>query len=171
MAAVIPTETTIYIAPVDTAVASAAVDTYKIAGEITNWKVSGGQSDVELVQTFGGQVDKVKPREQIEVSFDIITSNINTSALDRYNVYTMGTGMTSAGTALSKTIVFKFVTNSLTQTLAMNNCKAITWDPEMAADDMLKGTMTFKLSPTTPLGLANLKASTGAAVTAFVWTV
>ncbi len=51
--------------------------------------------------------------------------------------------------------------------MAFNNCRAVTWEPEMAADDMLKGSITFKFAPETSLGVANLRTSALAASDGF----
>ena len=171
MGGVFPSETTIYIEPVDTVAANVAAS-QSIVGEITNWNLSGGEADIESIPVIGGFVDKENPRTQFEASFDVIIQNTATSTLDRYDIFKYGTGLTSATEGDSKTIWIKHYTNkAFTKMLGMNNVRAITWEPEMAADDMLRGTITFKFSPTTELGVANLKTSSlaGSIASAITW--
>lgn len=165
MGGIFPNETTIYISTSSTNAADVA-SSDSIVGEITNWNLSGGEADVESIPVIGGFVDKENPRTQFEASFDVIVQNTATSTLDRYDIYKYGTGLTSATEGDDKSIWIQHISNSFTKMLGMNNVKAITWEPEMAADDMLRGTITFKFSPTTELGSANLKTSSIAGSTA-----
>lgn len=158
MGAIFPNETSIYIVAKDTD-GSTLSDSDKIVGEITNWAKSGGEQEIESVPVIGGFVDKENPRSQIEVSFDVIVSNLDASALDRYDKFYLGETGSITGESTEHAIFIEHSTNDLHKTFAFNNCRAVTWDPEMAADDMLKGTITFKLSPQTPLGVSNLKTS------------
>lgn len=157
MAGVFPNETSIYIVAKDTN-GSALTDAGKIVGEITNWNRSGGEQEIESIPVIGGFVDKESPRSQFEVSFDVIVSNTHASTLDRYDNFYMAGG-TSAGESTEHSIFITSATGGGYKTIAFNNCRAVTWEPEMAADDMLRGTITFKFSPTTPLGVANLRSS------------
>lgn len=168
MGGVFPNETSIYIVAAGTN-GSAITAADKIAGEVTNISISGGSKDVESIAVVGGFVDKEMPRDQIEVSMDVIVQNTVASTLDRYDVYKFGTGGTSATDGSDKTIFLSALTNSgtLWKTWAFNNCNVVTWEPELAADDMWRGTITFKLSPQTALGAANVKSSALAYSTAF----
>jgi hypothetical protein len=165
MAGVFPNETSIYIVAANTN-GSALTVANKIVGEITNWSKSGGDQEIESVPVIGGFVDKESPRNQIELSFDVIIQNTTASTLDRYDDYFNAGGLSTAEGA-DKAIFIEHTTGSLKKTFAFNNCRAVTWEPEMAADDMLKGSITFKLSPTTALGVANVKTSALASSVAF----
>jgi hypothetical protein len=158
MSGVFPNETSIYIVSKNTN-GSALTDAGKIVGEITNWAKSGGEQEIESIPVIGGFVDKENPRSQIEVSFDVIVNNAASSTLDRYDIFYMGRTGSITGNAGEYAIFIHHATGSNHKTIAFNNARTITWDPEMAADDMLKGTITFKLSPETPLGVSNLKTS------------
>lgn len=166
MAGVFPTELGIYIVSAGTS-GSALASSDKISGEVTNWKATGGSKDVETIPVFGGFVDKEKPQEQYEVSMDVIVQNTSAATLDRYEILKFGSGQTSATTSTDRAIFISGVTGTLWKTLAFNNCNVVTWEPEMSADDMLRGTITFKLSPQTPLGAANVKSSACAYSTSF----
>ena len=166
MAGVFPNETSVYIVAADVNGSSLTAGD-KIVGEITNFSLSGGSENIESIAVIGGFVDKEMPREQYEVSFDVIVQNTASSTLDRWDVYKYGTGGTSVGESISKAIFVSAATGSGFKTMAFNNCRAVKWEPEMAADDMLKGTITFKFSPATPLGVANLRTSALASSTAF----
>ena len=166
MGGVFPNETSIYIVAKDTA-GSALTDANKIVGEITSWKRSGGESEVESIPVIGGFVDKESPRSQIEISFDVIVSNANASTLDRSDKYWMGDTGSITGESAERAIFIEHSTGGLAKTFAANNCKAVTWEPGMEADDMLRGTISFKFSPTTPLGTSNLKTSALSASSSF----
>lgn len=170
MGGVFPNETSIYIVAADVN-ASALASSDKIVGEISNWARSGGEEDVESIPVIGGFVDKESPRSQYELSFDVIVQNTATSTLDRYDTYQLGTGLTSAGESIVKAIYIGHITGGFSKLTGFNNCRAVTWEPEMAADDMLRGTITFKFAPTTALGVANLKTSTisGSTLPQLVW--
>lgn len=165
--AILPAQATVYIGAADAAVSACLEAT----AEITNFSESGGEEDVESVPVFGGgNIDKEKPRTQIEVSFDVILryNTASSTALKwddfKYGNFTTNT-VTSAGSAASKVIYLQFTDGTLFYTRAYNNAKGVTFEPETAADDMMKGTMTFKLSPTEADGTANMKAATIAAST------
>lgn len=161
MGGVFPTETTIYIAAAD-AVASALAASDKITGEIEKFNLTGGNKEIESVPVIGGFVDKEKPREQFEVSFDVIVQNTAASTLDRWDTLKFGSTLKSSGEGSAKMIWIQMQGNSssLWKVYAFNNATAITWEPEMSADDMLRGTITFKFSPTTATGVSNLQTST-----------
>ena len=158
MGGVFPSETTISIVASGTN-GSAITVADKVAGEVTNWSLSGGEQEIESIPVIGGFVDKEVPRTQFELSFDVIVQNTVASTLDRWDIFKYGTTGSAANEGIDKAIFIMSLTNSLAKTFAFNNCRTITWEPEMAADDMLKGSLTFKFSPTTPLGVTNLKTS------------
>lgn len=166
---VFPNETSIYIVAAGT-VGSAATAADKIVGEITNWKINGGSISKDLTNVFGGQLDIRKPREMIEVSFDVYTSNLSTSAIDRWKSYDMSDG-TSASLPTQKAIFITSISNGVWRTLGVNYADIVTSEPEMAADDALKFTISFKAVPLSTLGVANLKSSALAISTSyFGWT-
>ncbi|MHA1911886.1 MAG: hypothetical protein ACTSYA_09340, partial [Candidatus Kariarchaeaceae archaeon] len=45
------------------------------------------------------------------------------------------------------------------KSFVMNNVRAITWEPGQSSDDFLKGSITFKFSPTTSDGVSNFKTN------------
>ena len=166
-----PNQTRIYIAPVDTNGADLS-PSQMVVGEIENWKYSGGDVESEAVPVFGNGVttaflDKEKPPEQIELSFDIYVNNTAASTLDRWDIYRFGEGGTSATKGLPKSIFIESLTGGKVKTRGMNNCKAVTWEVSQQADDFLKGTLTFKFTPTTSAAAANMKTSSLAASSAF----
>ena len=162
---VFPNETNIFIQSANVN-GSALVAGDKIIGEITNWKVNGGAISKDLVNVFGGQLDIRKPREMVEVSFDIYTSNLYSSTVDRWNSYNFSDG-TSSSLPIQKSIFISSLSNSLWRTIAVNYADITTSEPEMAADDALKFSVTFKVVPLSTLGVANLKSSSLAYSTNF----
>ena len=168
-----PSETRIYIVDADVN-ASLIKTSDRITGEIENWSLTGGNQDIESVPCFGDGtttafLNKEKPREQFELSFDVYINNEDATALDRWDTYKYGTGLTSATEGGNKAIFIESVTNGLFKSTAVNNAVAVTWEPGQAADDMVKGTMTFKFSPTTSASAANLQTSAVAACTLPNW--
>lgn len=173
MGGIFPSDTSIYIAAADT-VASALAASDKIAGEIEKWNLTGGNQEIEAVPVIGGFVDKEKPREQFEISFDVIVQNTAASTMDRWDTLKFGSTLKSSGEGSAKMIYVQAqgATTSLWKVFAFNNCRAVTWEPEMSADDMLRGTITFKFSPTTSTGVSNLATSTVTSSNTFpaAWT-
>lgn len=163
MGAIQPEEATVLINAVDTEPSAMATGADTITGFITNFSESGGEEDVESNPVFGGgNIDKTKPRTQIEVSFDVIMQYGTESTL--FDEYKWGAGLTSSGNSPSKTVAIEFTDGTNYYSRVYNNVKAVTFEPESAADDFLKGTITFKLSPTTSDNKANLQiASTAVA--------
>jgi hypothetical protein len=168
MGGVFPSETSIFIVAAGVN-GSALTAADKVVGEVTEWNLSGGEKDIESIPVIGGFVNKENPRSQFEVSFDVIIQNTAASTLDRWDTYKYGTTGTSANEGSAKAIFISSLTNGSTswKTFAANNCEAVTWEPTMAADDMLRGTLTFKFAPTTELGVANLRTSALAYSTSF----
>lgn len=166
MGAIFPDEVKIYVVAADidgTALATSdAITSY-----VTNYKKSGGNKDTEQIVLFGGaNLEKEMPREQFEVSFDVIPQYGADATL--FDEYVSGTALTSAGEAAAKAIFIEATDGTYFYTIAMNNCKAVTWEPENAADDYLKGTITFKFNATTSAGTANYEVSSTASST-HVW--
>lgn len=169
--AILPEHATIYIAPAGTAAASAATSTYAVQAEVTNFSQSGGEEDVESRQVFGGgNIDLTKPREQMEVSFDVIIRyNTVGSTATKWDSYIWGSTLKSSGDSTRKDIYIQFTDGTLFYTRAYHNAKAISFDPDVAADDLVSGTITFKLSPTDANGNENHQVSATAAST-LTWT-
>lgn len=134
-----------------------------VKGEITNWSLGGGNKDVESMAAFGGFIDKEKPPTQYELSMDI-TPSIGTDS-NRWDEYRYGTTLKSSGEGSAKSIFIQAydLDASTYKTLAFNNCRSVTWEPSHSADDNLTGTMTWKFSPETSVGVANLQTSSVAA--------
>jgi acetylglutamate kinase len=168
--AMFPEEATIIIA------ASGAVSSTGIAvtAEVTNFTESGGEEDIESVPVFGGgNIDRMKPRTQIEVSFDVVLRYNTASTMLKWDEYVMGaiasSTVSSSTSAATKAIYIQFTDGTYYYTRAYNNAKGITFEPDVAADDMATGTITFKLSPTTAAGGANKIVKAAAASTIASW--
>jgi len=152
--AIFPEEATILIGVADAA-STSCVD---VTAEVTSFSDTGGEEDVESV-FGGGNIDKTKPRTQIEVSFDVILRYGDSSSVLKWDEYAMGAIATStvdsAGDAESKVIYIEFTDGTNYYTRAYNNVKGIMFEPDMSADDMGTGSMSFKCSPTDANGNAN----------------
>tara|TARA_Y100000310_G_C20669135_1_gene809276 strand:- start:357 stop:872 length:516 start_codon:yes stop_codon:yes gene_type:complete len=161
MAAIFPNETNLYI--VSSGIAGSAVaSSDAVTTEITSFSVNGGGRNIESVPVFGNAfIDKETPRDQFEVSMDVVVSYANAV---RWDGLLMGgnissTSAESSSEALAKRIFIEATDTSKYRTMAMDNCRAVTWEPEMGADEYLKGTMTFKFSATDSTGGSNLKVN------------
>jgi hypothetical protein len=151
---------TIYIAPANTNGSALVGSTHIVNGEITSHNLTGGNQDEESVPAFGGYITKRKPREQYELQMDVVPKiGSTTSEVDRWDIFKYGaTGAsTGEGSAYAIFIVANDGTNK--KTSAFNNCKLTNWEPSHSADDNYTGTATWKFSPETDTGAANLKTS------------
>ena len=142
-----------------------ATTTYKIDGEITSHNLSGGTQDIESVAAFGGFIDKEKPREQFEISMDVVPK-IDANA-DRWDIFKYGAGGLSSGQGSDCTLCIQAANGTDFKTTMINNARATSWEPSHSADDNSSGTITFKFSPEDDAGAANLKTSALAASVAF----
>lgn len=154
---VFPNEVSIYVAPAGTN-GSSVTAAHQIVGEVTNWKVTGGGIAKDLVNVFGGQLDIRKPREMIEISFDIYSNNTFNSSLERWAIASASDG-TSASLPVPKAVFISSLSNSKYMTYAVNYADVTVSDVEQAADDAMKVTVTMKVVPVSTLGVANLKSS------------
>ena len=157
----------IYIVAADTNGADLA-STDIIKGEITSHNLSGGTQDIESVAAFGGFIDKEKPREQFEISMDVVPKiSATASETDRWDVFKYGAGGLSSGEGSSYAIFIQAKDGSNYKTTAINNARVTTWEPSHSADDNSEGSITFKFSPEDEVGSANLKTSALATSDAF----
>lgn len=146
-----------------------------VTAEITNFSESGGEEDFESVPVFGGgNIDKTKPRTQIEVSFDVIIRYASTAATElKWDAYkwgaVSGSTVSSSTDAGNNCIFVQFTDGTYYYTRGYNNAKGYTFEPTAAADDFLSGTITFKLSPTTAAGNPNLRIANIQASTFTAW--
>ena len=119
---------------------------------VTNIDISGGAKDVESIATFGGFLDKPKPREQLEISMDVIIrlDPIDATVAIEWDVLNDG-GVTKRMVAIQGgNSTDGFYWN------AWNNVRAINFDKEFASEDEWRGTMNFKLSYSTETGASNV---------------
>lgn len=165
MGAVFPTEVTVLIGAAD-AVSS---DCTEYTTLMTNFSQSGGERDVESIPLFGNaNIDKENPRSQIEVSFEGIVQYDSSPLL--FDAFLMGSDLTattleSSQDPVGKVVYMEFTDGSVTLTRAYNNVLGVSFEPEMSADEYLKGTLTMKLSPTDAAGASNMKITKAAAST------
>jgi len=161
--AMLAEEATVFITPSGTA----ASTNYSVTAEVTNFSESGGEEDLESRQVFGGgNIDLLKPRTQMEVSFDVILRYGDDAR--KWDEYKWSSTFTSAGDAPLKDIYVQFTDGTLYYTRAYRNARAFTWEPSLAADGMVEGSITFKMSPTTADGNANFQV-TSTAATSVSW--
>lgn len=161
--ALLPEEAIIYIVDNGTSPGSLA-SSDAVQAEVTNFSESGGDEELESTQVFGGgNIDVIKPRTQIEVSFDVVL-RYGTGAT-KWDSYKWGSGLTSAGDSPKKDVYVQFSDGSLFYTRAYQAARGVMFEPSASADGMMEGSMTFKLSPTNSDSEANLKVTSTAAST------
>ena len=139
-----------------------------ITGEIKNYSKSGGDKDVESDPHFGGFVDKEKPREQVEVSFEITPSLESPLRWETF-AYVVDSGnagiYTMAGDPALKSVFIQASASEGVQSMGFNNCNVTLLDIDHSADDNRTYNMTLKFSPTDGSGVSNFMAGS-VAVTA-----
>ena len=151
----------IYIAAVDTA-PSALASTDIIEGEIISHELGGGTRDVESQPAFGGFIDKQKPVEQYEVSFEIVPSILSAAAADRWETIAFNqdgtTGVfTPVGTPADKVVGIQALNGAIYNSYAFNNCSITEFNWSHSADDNRVANLTVKFSPTDADGIPNLQ--------------
>jgi hypothetical protein len=149
MAAEFPSEAKVWICAAGAAPsAGTEFTTY-----ITAFKQSGGEFNTEAIPVFGGgNVEQVKPRSQIEVQLDFIMDYTQATLFDQLlmgSVLDGSSAVESKNDPVGKAVYLQTLTGTTYVTRAFNNAKATTFEPEMSADEYMKGTVTFKLPPTT----------------------
>jgi hypothetical protein len=171
--AIFPEQATIYITDISVAPAD-LTSSDAVEAEVTNFSQSGGEEDLESIPVFGGgNIDKINPRTQIEVSFDVILRyDAEAENLLRWDSYKFGAidsdQVTSSGSGDYKRVYVQWSDGTNYYTRAYNKAKAVTFEPESSAEDYLKGSITFKLSPTEADGSPNHIVATKAA-TSISW--
>ena len=164
-----PNDVNIYIVSANTA-GSAIASSDKITTDVTNFNLTGGSKEVEQQALFGNAFLSIeKPRDQYELSLDVIPK---TDYPVRYEALLMGGSLTSTSCEsstepLAKKIFIEMLSGTSYKTMAINNCKGVTFEPEMGSEEYLKGSIKFKFSPTTDAGASNYKVAAVAASNAF----
>jgi len=129
-----------------------------IKGQIKSYSKSGGGSDLESDPHFGGFVDKEKPEEQVELSFDITPSLEDADRWDSIAHSVDGaTGVyTLAGSISNRSVFIEAVkADAGSKSHAFNNCNVHVLDFDHNADDNRSGRLTLKFSPTNSNGVSN----------------
>ena len=145
-----------------------------IVGEIRSWDLSGGDDDVESVPVFGGYVDKEKPREQFELSFDVVPQ-IGTGA-EEWETYiyredgTNSDVYTSVGRVGDRCVFIQAEDSTNFKSWGFNNCNSVTLDMNHNADDNMEATLNLKFSPTDQDGIPNLMYKKAAVATLPNWS-
>lgn len=133
-----------------------------ISGEIKSYSKSGGEKDVESVPHFGGDVDKEKPRSQIELSFDVTPSMDDAAKWESiaYGTATVNgsVGYLSSVDPSEKAVFIESTEGSNKMTWAFDNCGVTMLDMEHDAEDNMTKTLNLKLSSQNDNGRANLAA-------------
>lgn len=150
---------TLWFAPVDTVGSDLAANATEVQSFITNFNETGGESDVESQVVFGGgNIDRSKPQTQKELTFDVILRH--SSGVDNFKKIETGAVIGADGAGpdfVVGAIMLQQSDGTNYYWQAYNNVSAIVFDTEFEAENEWRGTIRFKLSPTDPAGVSNLK--------------
>ena len=139
--------------------ASSVASTDWIKGEIKSYTKSGGDKDVESDPHFSGDVSKEKPRNQIEVSFEVTPS---TTDLSKWEAIAYGSVVVGANTVYlssvdpgDKAVFIQTEDGANVSTHAFDNARVTMLDMEHNADDNMTKNLNLKLSSENESGRAN----------------
>lgn len=134
-----------------------------ITTEVSNFDEGGGGKDVETVAHFGNAYLTIKKsQEQFEVSFDVDVNDTTWAQVMSYDVSTSGsaTKVTSGGDQLPYKIKIEYLDSEYPAEVGsaagvvgagykmlFYNAYGVNFEKESAADDYLKGTISFRVSP------------------------
>lgn len=145
-------------------------------GKISNIDVSGGTENTEDVFLFGGKtINFAKPKEKFMVKFDFITPDTTMSQLKLGGTGGASSELRSSNNANRYRIILWFLPASQMKTgtggivtpstasddskntrrMIFTDCKSVELTTTFAADDMLKGNISFEFSATDADGYAN----------------
>ncbi len=157
----------IWFGPKSTDGADLAENAKEFQSYISNFDESGGEKDTESVPVFSdtgihGNITRIKPRSQKEISFDIVM-RFGDQVLD-FTKIENGDLITADGSGpafkVGMIAIQVFDGDGNFYWKAFNDVSAINFDTEFSAEEEWKGTFTFKLSPSDADGNVNIKAST-----------
>lgn len=158
---------TIWFAPAGSIGSDLAADAAEFQSFVTSFDESGGEKDTEsIVVMGGGNITKVKPQSQKELTFDVVLRH--STRIADFKKIENGDVISPDGAGsdfVVGMIVIQQDNGSSYYYQAYNNVSAVVFDTEFSAEDEWRGTLTLKLSPTTPTGVSNIKAAAANVVT------
>jgi hypothetical protein len=171
----------LWIVPIDTAPSTllyvaGTTALSPITGEIKSISKSGGTRDVEVDYLFGGNVNKIKPTEQVEINFDITPSLDSTSAVngaDRWDAMAYGvknTVYTMSVDPTDKAVFMEAVNGSIYKAWGFNNAMVTVLDLEHNADDVQSLKLNLKFSPVDEAGISNFMTKAVVATALPLWS-
>lgn len=162
-----PRDAKIYIG----AASAASSSCTQIQAYVTSYKEGGFEADIKTIYLFGNaSIDQEPPRTQGEITFDVIVQSDKPLLFDQMIMGSSTDGTTAVDSSMkgvAKVIYVELLDSAGTvyATRAYNNARGINFDPEVSVDEFAKGTINFKVSPTTSGGTKNLKVVMAAAST------
>jgi hypothetical protein len=152
-------QATIWLAPKDTVGGDLAANGKVITTLVSNYDESGGAKENDSIAHFGGAfVDRKVPQEQFEVSFDVtIRHGADSTLFDKIRADAVIEADGAGADFVVGAVMIQVTDGTNHYWVAYNNVQAINFDKEFSADEELKGTLTFKLSPSDEDGVTNLK--------------
>jgi len=132
--------------------------TTTITTDVTNFTDGGGGKETESVAHFGGaKLTIKKPQEDFEVSFDVDVNDTFWAQVMSGSVTTAGsaTMVTSDGTQDDYKIKLEWNdpdTGSAGYKLIYYNAHGVSYEKDNAADEYMKATIGFRLSPQDDVG-------------------
>lgn len=143
---------------------------YNYEGQVTNITQSGGQQESDVIQCFGNrQITFQKPQDEFELQMDVVFYDTSFDGMFFGNASAAaGTELESNSNSKKFRITIWWAEEAFNGTARtppstgeiyrwiFKNCRAVTWEPEIASDDYLKGTITFKTSSVDKDGNGNI---------------
>ena len=128
-----------------------------VTTRVSNFTESGGTKDIEKVDFFGGASLQVKkPQDTLEVSFETAIRDTDWALIMSGSATTAGsaTQVTSDGTQFDYKIKVEWLdpVGSAAYKIIYYDTVGVTYEKDWASDSYLKGTIGFKLTPTSTLG-------------------
>jgi len=153
---------------------------FNVEGKMTNISFGGGAENTEEIFMFGGKtINFQKPREKFEVSFDLIIEGtdfdfVHFGDYESGNIGSLNGKEIRSSTNPSRwrivvwfqeaanhisnsgnTITVPAKTGNLLRWI-FTDCKSVKLEKEFAADNVLKGSLSFELSSSDENGYANV---------------
>ena len=129
-----------------------------VTTDVTNFTDGGGGKDTESIAHFGGaKLTIKKPQEDFEVSFDVDINDTTWANVMSGSITTAGSGtkVSSDGTQDDYKVKLAWEDPDIGSAgfkIIYYNAHMVSYEKDNAADDYLKASVSFKLSPQNDIG-------------------
>lgn len=134
------------------------------ACQITSIKQTGGGKPKENIVVFGNKrITLEKPQEDFEVEVEVVPTDTTWDQMLFGGTLTSGaivsgTEYKTTGTQKRWRVIITWQDDTATEKLrwAYKDCFAVSWEPQHDGEDIVKGTIRFKLPSTDRAGVSNI---------------